>query len=154
MIDRNNYFVNQLIVWTLKTVSSDYPSNEDFSFEKALKESSEKEKCLQHIKTRKQRWKCECLNQKCCVNVNFFFSIRPAAKSGFEEKFLKYWTKKFDGIWNRSSHRRCSVKIDVLRNFAIFTGKHLCQNVFFNKVAGLAKLPFLRNTSVRHENYC
>ena len=28
----------------------------------------------------------------------FFFSIRPAAKSGFEEKFLKYWTKKFDGI--------------------------------------------------------
>ena len=59
-------------MWTLKTVSSDYPSNEDFSFEKALKESSEKEKCLQHIKTRKQRWKCECVNQKCCVNVNFF----------------------------------------------------------------------------------
>ena len=26
----------------------------------------------------------------------------------------------------RSSHRRCSVKKDVLKNFAIFTGKHLC----------------------------
>ena len=25
----------------------------------------------------------------------------------------------------RSSHRRCSVRIDVLRNFAKFTGKHL-----------------------------
>ena len=34
--------------------------------------------------------------------------------------------------------RRCSVKKNVLRNFAKFTGKHLCQRLFFNKVAGLA----------------
>ena len=33
--------------------------------------------------------------------------------------------------------RRCSVKKGVLRNFEKFTGKHLCQNLFFNKVAGL-----------------
>ena len=37
----------------------------------------------------------------------------------------------------RSSHRRYSVKKGVLRNFAKFTGKHLCQSLFFNKVAGL-----------------
>ena len=30
--------------------------------------------------------------------------------------------------------RRCSVKKDVLRNFAKFTGKRLCQSLFFNKV--------------------
>ena len=30
---------------------------------------------------------------------------------------------------DRSSHRRCSVKKRVLRNFAKFTGKHLCQRV-------------------------
>ena len=30
----------------------------------------------------------------------------------------------------RSSHRRCSVKKGVLRNFANFTGKHLCWNLF------------------------
>ena len=36
----------------------------------------------------------------------------------------------------RSSHRRCSVKKGVLRNFAKFTGKHLCQSLSFNKVAG------------------
>ena len=35
----------------------------------------------------------------------------------------------------RSSHRRCSVKRGILRNFAKFTGKHLCQSLFFNKVA-------------------
>ena len=31
---------------------------------------------------------------------------------------------------DRSSHQRCSVKIGVLRNFAEFTGKHLCQRLF------------------------
>ena len=37
----------------------------------------------------------------------------------------------------RSSHRKCSVTRGVLRNFTKFTGKHLCQSLFFNKVAGL-----------------
>ena len=36
----------------------------------------------------------------------------------------------------RSSHQRCSVRKDGLRNFAKFTGKHLCQVLFPNKVAG------------------
>ena len=41
----------------------------------------------------------------------------------------------------------------VLRNFAKSTGKHLCQSLFFNKVAGLRlkfkRTPFLQNTSGR-----
>ena len=36
--------------------------------------------------------------------------------------------------------QRCSVKKGVLRNFTKFTGKHLCQCLFFNKVAGLLQL--------------
>ena len=32
---------------------------------------------------------------------------------------------------------RCSVRKGVPGNFAKFTGKHLCQSLFFNKVAGL-----------------
>ena len=32
-------------------------------------------------------------------------------------------------------HQKCSVKKGVLRNFAKFTGKFLCQSLFFNKVA-------------------
>ena len=36
----------------------------------------------------------------------------------------------------RSSHWRCSVRKGVLRNYAKITGKHLCQSLFFNKVAG------------------
>ena len=36
-----------------------------------------------------------------------------------------------------SSLRRCSLRKSVLRNFTKFTGKQLCQSLFFNKVAGL-----------------
>ena len=39
-------------------------------------------------------------------------------------------------VFVRSSHRSCSVAKGVLGNFAKFTGKHLCQSLFFNKVAG------------------
>ena len=36
--------------------------------------------------------------------------------------------------------RRCSMKKGVLRNFAKFTGKHLRQSLFLNKVAGTAEI--------------
>ena len=35
-------------------------------------------------------------------------------------------------------------KKGVLRNFAKFTGKHLCQSLFFNKVAGLKPATLLK----------
>ena len=37
----------------------------------------------------------------------------------------------------RSSHRRCFLRKHILRNFAKFTGEHLCQSLFLNKAAGL-----------------
>ena len=37
----------------------------------------------------------------------------------------------------RTSHRRFSERKGVLSNLAKFTGKHLCQSFFFNKVTGL-----------------
>ena len=52
----------------------------------------------------------------------------------------------------RSSHRRCSVKKGFLRSFAKFTGKHLRQSLFFNKVAVLRpaseRLHLLKENSV------
>ena len=44
----------------------------------------------------------------------------------------------------RSSDRRCSVRKGVLRNFAKFRGKHLCQSLVFNKVAGLRPATLLK----------
>ena len=42
-------------------------------------------------------------------------------------------------VLSRSSHRRCSVKKGILKNFTIFAGKHLCWSIFFDKVATLLK---------------
>ena len=36
---------------------------------------------------------------------------------------------------HESSHRRCFVRKGVLKNFAKFTGKHLCQSLFLVVVA-------------------
>ena len=44
----------------------------------------------------------------------------------------------------RSSHLRCSVIKGVFIIFAIFTGKHLCQSLFLNIVAGLRSATLLR----------
>ena len=59
-------------------------------------------------------------------------------------KTLKYMSKNAHGPETyfgpsqiyliRSSHRRCSIKKYALKNFAKFTGKHLCQSLFFNKL--------------------
>ena len=44
----------------------------------------------------------------------------------------------------RSRHLRRSVKKGILRNSAKFTGKHLSQNLFFNKVAGWSLATLLK----------
>ena len=66
-------------------------------------------------------------------------------------------------------YQRCSIRNGVLKNFANFTGKHLCQSLFYIKVAYLElaillekriwhryfpvnfakflRVPFLQNTS-------
>ena len=44
----------------------------------------------------------------------------------------------------RSSYQRCSVKKGVLTNFTKFTGKRLCQSLFFNKVTGLRPATLLK----------
>ena len=43
-----------------------------------------------------------------------------------------------------ASHQRCFAQKGVLRNFLKFTGKHLYQSLFFNKVAGLRPAALLK----------
>ena len=49
-------------------------------------------------------------------------------------------------LTNRNSRPEVFCEKGVLRNFAKFTGKHLCHGLFFNKVAD-PKTLFLQNTS-------
>ena len=44
----------------------------------------------------------------------------------------------------RSSRTEVFCKKDIVRNFAKFTGKHLCQNLYFNKVAVLRPATLLK----------
>ena len=44
----------------------------------------------------------------------------------------------------KSGHQRCSVKKVFLKNFANFTGKHLCWSLFLNKVAGYQACNFIK----------
>ena len=44
----------------------------------------------------------------------------------------------------RSNHQRCSIQKGVFRNFTKFTGKNLCQGLFFNNVAGLRPATLLK----------
>ena len=61
--------------------------------------------------------------------------------------FFWIWTKISEILTVvRSSHQRCSVTKGVLRNFENFTGKNLCQCLFFNKDAGLSPATLLKKT--------
>ena len=53
-------------------------------------------------------------------------------------------TSKYCKTRSRSSHQRCSMKKGVLKNFTKFTGNHLCQSLFLNKVAGLRPATLLK----------
>ena len=46
----------------------------------------------------------------------------------------------------------CSIKKSVFRNLTKFTGRHLCQSIFFNKVAGLR--PYQLQTLLKHWPRC
>ena len=53
------------------------------------------------------------------------------------------WGKRMEEKY-RSSHRRRSVGKGVLNSFTKFTGKHLCQSLFFNEVAALRHATLLK----------
>ena len=50
---------------------------------------------------------------------------------------FKAWFPLRMNVRHRSSHSKVFCKKGVFRNIAKFTGKHLCQSFFLNKVVGL-----------------
>ena len=59
-------------------------------------------------------------------NFNFFSKLKEEI----------YYCVSFQHYF-RSSHSEVFCKKGVLKNFTKFRGKHPCQSLFFNKVAGL-----------------
>ena len=62
--------------------------------------------------------------------------------TAFLKKNMQYMKKSF--VSDRSSRPKVFCKKGVLRNFTKFTGKHLCQSLFFKKVAGLRPATLLK----------
>ena len=77
----------------------------------------------------------QCLCSVVVQKIHFSFSSFTSANCLFNIAILVAYFSI-----HRSSHKRCSITIGVLKKFAIFTGRHLCQSLFFNKVAGLEAL--------------
>ena len=60
--------------------------------------------------------------------------------------FNKTWEKLVLEV--RSSHRRCSVREGVLRNFAKFTGKHPYQSLFLNNAWKINVIQLISELSI------
>ena len=62
--------------------------------------------------------------------------------------FLKQSLEDFNWVIVHNTYRSSRLEVffkkGVLRNFAKFTEKHLCQSLFFNKVAGLSPATLLK----------
>ena len=72
------------------------------------------------------------LQENICVGVAFFIKLENE-DSCFSVNFVaEYWKTLQKRGKDRNSHQRYSIK-KKLKNFAIFTGKHLCLSLF-NKV--------------------
>ena len=69
------------------------------------------------------------------------FTVFPLGYSHLRKPIMFNWSQLFR---DRSSRPEVFCKKGVLKNFEKFTGNHLCQSLFFNKVAGLAKDAFSR----------
>ena len=64
--------------------------------------------------------------------------------SDFCKQLYLLWIDNLSRFPCRSSRPEVLCKKGVLRNFTKFTGKHLCQSLFFNEVAGLRPATLLK----------
>ena len=80
------------------------------------------------------------------------FQISSLQKFNFFKKTLLLFSKVHPGLPRKSnnhSHRKCSLKKSVPKNFAKFTRKYLCQGLFLRKLQ--APL-FLRSTVLKGDS--
>ena len=81
---------------------------------------------------------------KCLAgNTNFSALIKELLQK-VQTLTNKLRDQKYSILLLRTSRPEVFCKKGVLRNFTKFTGKHLCQSLFFNKVAGLRPATLLK----------
>ena len=89
-----------------------------------------------------------CYQQRLKVYGNIIDVFRTLPNIFFSKKFHHRrltFPKRYCTI--RKSHRKCSLKKGFLKNFAIFTGKHLCWSFFLIKFQGCSPATLLKRDS-------
>ena len=86
-----------------------------------------------------------------CTRGNLEKNDKNESKEGKSEGTLERFYKTLHSKF-RSSHGRCSIRNGVLKYFAKFTRKYLCQSLFFDEVAGLRSEAFVPATIIQY--YC
>ena len=71
-------------------------------------------------------------------NLQLVHEISSFSQAIYKRDVLKNFLKFTEKVKKQTSGGVLSK--DILKNFAKFTEKHLCENVFFNKVAGAGNL--------------
>ena len=83
-----------------------------------------------------------------CLHLlhNIFTNLSPLWI--FLYKYFSSWEilRNYSTIF-RSSHRICSIKKAIFKHFVIFTGKHLCRGLFFNKLQAIRCVTLLKRDS-------
>ena len=107
-------------------------------------------------------WKLDTCHQRClkqCKHFDSYFGknslflifLKPIKNNIPFRKLSLYQVHKF--AMNRSSRPEVFCNKDIFKNFSKFTGKHLCQSLFLNKVACARRnfAKFLRTSfSIEH----
>ena len=95
---------------------------------------------LQYFSFWKEFWELFKLNKFLTIKVEI---VRQKHNNWIQNRALslfKSWIKQAKR--SRSSRSKMLLKMDVLKNFAIFTEKHLWWSLVFNKVTGLQACNF------------
>ena len=89
-------------------------------------------------------WRVFFIWEVCQIEWHFYRRISTQNLLFYKSDFLNDASPRAHLRDCRSSHRRCSLKKAVLKDFAIFTGKHLCWSLFFKKVTTLQPCNFIK----------
>ena len=69
---------------------------------------------------------------KLTFQLNVSSNVHKAPGKILKNQISSCYGETFKGLWYyRSSHRTCSIEKSALKNVAKFTGKNLCQSLFF-----------------------
>ena len=145
MVDIGNIITSNVLDKELKEVFLDCMNRRNQLFQVFRKSRVSAKEILLFIKISNPKIKItSTANQRAidekreCINLlSFIDTVRATSynnKYSFDFQVEQYFILLFK---DRSSRLEVFCKKGVLTNFTKFTGKHLCQSLFFNKVAGL-----------------